>query len=166
MKTLTKILMNTGLTVLAVRTLFGGFTPLKYSYYSGEYWTCPVDQVFSTHRGYETSHSDENGVVHKINFSEDSNMPFTKIPKSIPAEVRKDFKYFGSDCRAIVIKDLSPGSRGYARVIDWTEEFLLFIPSRAYHAEIHIPRNQKLEPGYEAVHVGKSTTYHQMGEIK
>ena len=165
MKTLTKILMNTGLTLFAVRALFGGCTPLRYSNY--DYGNrLPVDQVFSTHNGYQISYADSSKLNHEINFSKDDAQFGKKIPADIPQNVRTNLHYLDNKMTAFVIRDLSPGSRGYVDFACWNQECSLFVPKSICHAEIHIPTNQKLEPGYEAVRAGKSTTYYQMGEIQ
>ena len=162
-RTVKNCALGIGLAGLVFRGVFGGITPLGYSIYRG-YGTTPVDQVFEDHNGYRASFRDSNGLVLENKFIK--RHEFKKVPKSIPDGVRERFKFLDNENYAFVIKDLPAGTRGYVNYAEFVEEAFLFLPEYTCHAEIHLPIDQNLTAGIEAVSSGKTTTYKNMGEVK
>jgi len=165
LKTIINTVLRIGLTGLFFRGMLSGPIPeLKYSLYQ-ETTRLPVDQVFRDYYGYRVSFSDSQGLVHERIFRSDYGFG-KKVPKNIPQNERNNFKFLEDEHSAFIIKDLPQGRRGYVNIATFNQEAWFFIPQTINHAEVHIPQNQNISPGYEAISSGKSTTYHNMGEIR
>jgi hypothetical protein len=134
--------------------------------------THDVDQVFRDHNAYRTYHDNEDGkVIEKIYFDQ-GNKRNSHYSVPLPKLSLEDFKELGIEGKPIrVFKDLEPGEQGYANVMHYTLNSgaecgcWLDEDDPLYYVEIHLPKDQGLEPGNET-YGGKSQTHSQMSEIK
>jgi len=168
---LTEIIQKEFRRIAITGTLFlalavGGFSCTQKNTYKW-YEEHPVEQVFRDHNGYRLLYTDENSVVReKKYYSKGTCYHCSRIgfPEDTPDEIKEKFSYRSE--KIVIIKDLAPGEKGYARVIHH-DAYLPSIPGTvpATHVEIHIPKDKKIDPGTERWG-GKFPKNANMGEIK
>jgi len=137
-----------------------------------EYYQHDVDQVFRDHDGWRLYYDDEEGVVHEVKYKEETRYgrcDYGELPKDIPPFAAQKFQFISTetDYGDRIIKDLQPGTQGYAYVLKYEDYFMDigWTSCEVTHVEIHLPKDASLSPGNETWG-GKYKTHDSMKEVK
>ena len=114
----------------------------------------PVDEVIKsphTNNCYTVLYTNKEGLVQEKDYygrMYDTGDPVSKgIIDKVPPHIKEKFKYLTEENikkGVIVIKDLEPYKRGYINIIEYDQQ-LGWARKWLNYAEIHIPKNQKIE---------------------
>ncbi len=159
-RTLTAIIAAVGLNCCTLET--------KSTYVSQEKLT--VEQIFRDHDGYRIYFTDQYRVLQERKYFINPCYGMSLIPKDLPTT--HEFKFIKADKNGkdenpiLIIKDLEPGMKGYANILNYSaEDFRISNVQDCTHVEIHLPANQKLSPGNDCTG-GRFPEYPPMHEIK
>lgn len=138
--------------------------------------TYPVDQIFKDHNGYRIIFTDENQLVQEQNIGNLTyNIPqgrvscgeFWNYPPTVTnPELLEYFRGLRESPvdSAHIYKDLTENKRGEVRILDYSIKTTCYAePREGLHmsyVEMHLPKSQKISPGFDHIKKGKNTHEH------
>ena len=131
----------------------------KEDYSYAEY---PIDQIFRDHNGYRLLYTNASGALNETKVLDWGHCNYTHFPA---VTERNKFSTDNEGNKALrIFKDLEFNQRGYCRTIR-KEGF--FPCNTFFYAEIHLPRDGKINPGINIIHRYKQRPLElKMQEIK
>ncbi len=142
-----------------------------------------VEQVFRDHNGYRIYHKTDDGRLieekyfefgfQSLHYDDPKSSDFYKEMHEYKSEFKSLSNTFSDGC-VQVYKDLKPGEKAYALVLETKVHRSSFdysltpngsIEDKMYYVEVHMPENNNISPGNETWG-GKYKTTSPMGEIR